>query len=44
MASTVSNGNDLSEKWQRPFNEREIGRADTTGVCIKKIILEILDV
>ena len=36
MASTVSNGNDRSEKWQRPFQmattvyEREIGVADAT--------------
>ena len=39
MASTVSNGNDRSEKWQRPFQmattvyEREIGFVD----IIKKL-------
>ena len=40
MASTVSNGNDRSEKWQRPFqmattlNEREISITDLLSMYI----------
>ena len=38
MASTVSNGNDRSEKWQRPFQmattvyEREIGFGESDSL------------
>ena len=38
MAPTVSNGNDRSEKWQRPFTKGKLGNLRSTTATVADVL------